>query len=110
MPALDGITLAHARRAVEVLSRLATVRGAFVFGSHVWGSPDEWSDIDVAAFAEGVENWGLQRRVQAAAYVQKEAGDDIEMHFFPAAHLHDPPPASFAAFILRAGEPVPIAP
>ena len=53
------------RRAIEaakVLARKGTVIAEYVFGSHVTGRADEWSDIDVAAFMEGFESWDFRRR------------------------------------------------
>ena len=53
------------RLAVETakaLARRGTVIAAYVFGSHVTGRADEWSDIDVAAFMEGIESWDFWRR------------------------------------------------
>jgi hypothetical protein len=45
----------------------------------------------------------LAKRVKTAVAVMKEAGDDIEIHFFPAESLVNPDPASFAAFIMQNG-------
>lgn len=103
MAVLDSITEERVRRAVEILSRLAKVHAAYVFGSRVEGRADSHSDIDVAAFVEGLEEWDLKRRAQTAARVQKEAGDDLEIHFFRAADLENPPSASFASHVLRSG-------
>lgn len=75
------------RRAVEATKALAcrgTVIAAYVFGSHVTGRADEWSDIDVAAFMEGIESWDFWHRTQVMAQVQMEVGYDIEPHLFPA--------------------------
>jgi predicted nucleotidyltransferase len=41
---------ARAQVAVRPLARLAVVRAASLFGSHVEGTPHAWSDIDVAAY------------------------------------------------------------
>jgi predicted nucleotidyltransferase len=91
---------------VEVLSRYAPVAAAYLFGSQVEGRADKWSDIDVAAFLEGIESWDLTTRAHTAALVQKEAGDDIELHLFSACSLRQPEPASFTAYILAHGVPI----
>ena len=90
------------RKAVRLLDDKQTVVAVYIFGSQVndlprgpsvageraeigpvRGKPDKWSDIDVAIFMEGAEKMGLQRRAQLSAMIQKEAGDDLEPHFFP---------------------------
>ena len=103
MVVLDGMTGERARRAVAVLARCCPVRAAFVFGSRVLGGADEWSDLDLAAFVDGLDDWSLQRRVRAVVQTQKEAGDDLDVHLFPAAFLRRPPPASLAAVVLEQG-------
>lgn len=103
MVALHPLIAERARRVLAVLSRRATVRGLYVFGSQVSGTPDEWSDIDVAAFVDGVETWGLEGRVRAVVEVQRELGDDLDVHLFPGAYVNAPPKGSFAEFILEEG-------
>ncbi len=103
MPPISPTVMRRAQEAVRLLSRLGRVRAAYVFGSHVDGNPGPWSDIDIAAFMEGVEQWDIPRRAQAMVLVQKEAGADVEVHLFPASAANDPPPGSFAHYILRHG-------
>ncbi|MDP2990078.1 MAG: SH3 domain-containing protein [Kiritimatiellota bacterium] len=67
------------------------------------GKPDKWSDIDVAIFMEGAEKMGLQRRAQLSAMIQREAGDDLELHFFTKDMFDHPAPASFAKFVMTKG-------
>ena len=103
MAVLDAEVETRALAAVRTLERLASVRAAFVFGSHVEGRSDRWSDIEVAAFMEGIENWDIRRRATAMAMVMEEAGSDVEAHLFPASSLEDPPSGGFAEYILRNG-------
>jgi len=105
---IDDLILRRARAALSVIARQARVRAAFLFGSHIEGKADEFSDIDIAAFVEGAERWGLTRRVEAAAEAQREVGDDIELHFFAAELLENPPKASFAAYVQSHGVPIDI--
>ena len=88
---------------VRLEQRMAIVRAAYVFGSHVEGRAHRYSDIDVAVFAEGVEKWDIQRRARAMAQVQKEAGLEMEAHLFPASSLDDREPGSFAVWIITHG-------
>lgn len=92
--------------AMKILARLGVVRAAYIFGSHVQGTADAWSDIDIAAFIEGVEHWDIRRRATAMAIVMEEAGSDIEAHLFPASAMDNPPRGSFAQYILRHGRPI----
>jgi predicted nucleotidyltransferase len=103
MGTVDATVESRALAAVEVLSRLGEVRAAYLFGSHVEGTPDEWSDIDVAVFMDGVESWSLHERAKAMALVMQEVGSDVEAHLFPASSLDDPPRGGFAQYILRHG-------
>ncbi len=103
MAQLDSAIEERARAAVVSLSRFAKVTAAYLFGSQVEGRADQWSDIDLAVFVEGVEAWTLHDRARIAARVQKEAGDDIELHFFPAQALQHHHNASFAAWVLDHG-------
>ena len=93
----------RARAAIEAVNRKAQVRAAYLFGSQVTGTADADSDIDIAAFLENGERLGLQQRVRLGIEVREQAGDDIEVHFFPAESLYHPPAASFAAYVVEHG-------
>jgi predicted nucleotidyltransferase len=94
---------ADALRALGALKRHTPVAAAVLFGSQVEGSASEDSDIDLAVFIEGAERWDLRQRVRLSCRVQREAGDRVELHIFPAAALKHCEPASFAAYVLRHG-------
>jgi predicted nucleotidyltransferase len=108
MAALNAEVMQRAFDAVAVMKRMATVRAAYVFGSHVEGHVHRFSDIDVALFVDGVETWDIHRRARAMAQVQKEAGIDVEAHLFPASTLDHREPGSFAAWVLAHGVEVPM--
>jgi hypothetical protein len=55
---------------------------------------------------EGAENWEPDDLARFCATVQKEAGDDIELHVFPAAQARTVELASFAAYIIAHGIPL----
>jgi predicted nucleotidyltransferase len=93
----------RAAQALRVLALHMKVCAGYVFGSHVDGTPDAYSDIDLAVFAEGLEGWDMFQRADMTALVQGEVGDDIELHYFPASALESSDPASFAAYVLRHG-------
>ncbi len=103
MCAVDAAIESKVLAAVKVLSGLGVVRAAYLFGSHVEGKPDQWSDIDVAVFMEGVEHWDIRQRAEAMALVMEKVGSEVEAHLFPVSDLDDPPRASFAKYVLRHG-------
>jgi len=106
MVALNSEITRRAHAAAAALRREGVLRAVYVFGSHVDGRPDEWSDIDIAAFMDGVETWDLWRRTDVITRVQKEVGFDVEPHLFPASYLLAPEPGSFAAHVVQHGIPI----
>jgi predicted nucleotidyltransferase len=103
MAQLDALIERKAHTALAVVSRLGRVVRAYLFGSQIEGTADRWSDIDLAVFVEGLEAWNLHDRARVSAQVQKEAGDDVEVHFLPAQTLEEHDPAGFAAWVLAHG-------
>jgi predicted nucleotidyltransferase len=89
--------------ALRTVSRFAPMAGAYLFGSQVEGRADEWSDIDLAVFASGVEDWDIHEWARISALVQREAGDDVEPHFFPTGLLENRDSAGFAAWMINRG-------
>ncbi|MGA2935907.1 MAG: nucleotidyltransferase domain-containing protein [Syntrophobacteraceae bacterium] len=106
MAVIDTVIEERARRAVSTLGRAAKVRRAYLFGSCIEGTADTYSDIDLAVFIEGLEEWDLAKMAKTSAAVQKEVGDDVELHYFPAAQLSNPQTASFAAFVISHGRSI----
>jgi predicted nucleotidyltransferase len=106
MAALDPVTKQRLDSALLAVAKRVPLAAAYFFGSRAEGRGDRWSDYDVAVFIGGTEGWDLTDLAQFAAAVQGEAGDDIELHAFPAAAWPTPHPASFAAYILQHGVPL----
>jgi len=96
--------------ALKVLSERIQPVAAYLFGSRAEGRGDMWSDYDLAVFVEGTEQWDICNLARFCAEVQKEAGDDIELHVFPASKIRSPEPASFAAHIIAYGIELPLDP
>ncbi|HPO13923.1 MAG TPA: nucleotidyltransferase domain-containing protein [Candidatus Hydrogenedentes bacterium] len=103
MAVLDAEVRGKALAAVKTLGRLGRVRAAYVFGSHVEGRADQWSDIDVAAFMEGIDEWDIRQRAKAMASVMMEVGSDVETHLFSVSALKQPERGGFAEYILQRG-------
>jgi len=108
MAEIDTVVLQRAQQSIRLIAERTPVRAAFLFGSHVTGRADRFSDIDIAAFIEKYHQWDIQQRTQLMVWVQKNAGDDLELHFFPAEMAEEAPPASFAAFVAKNGVPIPM--
>lgn len=103
MAAIHAEVRKQALAAAHTLSRLGTVRAAYVFGSQVEGRADKWSDVDVAAFIEGVEDWDMERRAKAMVSVMEEVGANVEAHLFPATKLKAAERGSFAEHVMKHG-------
>ena len=103
MARIDVISEQRSRSALKALPSHAKVAAAYLFGSQVEGTADKCSDIDLAIFLENAESWDIKDRAHATSIVQKEAGDDFDLHFLPAEALRRTEPASFAAYILAHG-------
>lgn len=96
------------RAALRALSCRARPVAAYLFGSRAEGCADEYSDYDLAVFVEGAETWDMPKLARFCAEIQREAGDDIELHVFPGYQAAGPPPASFAAYIVAHGIRLPL--
>lgn len=103
MADIDAVIEHRCQYAVELLSRYTPVTAAYLFGPWVKGDAGEGCNIDLAVFLEDLESWDLATRAHTAAVVQEKAGDDITLHFFSARSLHQPEPASLAAYVLTHG-------
>lgn len=89
--------------ALRAFVRHARPVAAYLFGSRAEGCAHEWSDYDLAVFIEGAEKWDMIQLARFCAEIQKEAGDDIELHIFPASQITAPQSASFATCIVKHG-------
>ncbi len=108
MVGIDKSIEEKTKKAIRIVSRFARVISAYLFGSQALGTADEWSDIDVAVFVEGLDSWNLHERARISVIVQKEAGDDVEVHFLPSHTLTERDPASFAQWVLSNGVKIPV--
>ena len=108
MAPLDAITKSRMQLALRQIARHCRPAAAYLFGSQAEGRANEWSDYDVAIFVRGAENWDLPQLARLCVQVQKEAGNDIELHVFPETDFMHPEPASFAAYIMSHGIALPL--
>lgn len=94
-------TLERYRREVE---REARVERMVLFGSHVRGTGDEWSDIDVAVVSPDFEDVGKAISVLARARVRVDPA--IAPLAFTPKQWDEAGPTSIVAEIKRHGAPV----
>lgn len=105
---LDKRTARRLRQALTAIAHRAHPVAAYLFGSRAEGRADAWSDYDLAVFIEGAEHWDSPTLARFCAAIQKEAGDDIELHVFSARQARRPDPAGFAAYIMTHGIELPL--
>ena len=103
MADLDNEIKRRVQAATQFMDTILPVRAVYLFGSHVEGTADRYSDIDIAFFLEGVENWDISRRAQVMFKIQEKVGLDLEPHFFPAQVHEHPEKGSFAEYIINHG-------
>ena len=100
------ITAALKRRIDRVIAALKDrlpVEDVYLFGSQACGTSDEFSDIDLAVFSPRVSHMSLTERAQFAALIQKEFGDDLDLHLLPYAAHSTLDPASFSSWVMQHG-------
>lgn len=103
MAQIPDKVISRVHQASGILKQYGKVVRSYLFGSYVWGKYDQESDIDLAVFIKDLESWDIRRRAKIIASVQKEVGDDLELHLLPASVLTHPEPMSFANKIIQTG-------
>ena len=91
---------------VTLVGRAVTVEAIVLYGSYVNGSPDEWSDIDIAVISpdfEGVPLWERQRIISHATIDRDPSLAPIG---YPSSEYHNPGSHSFLREIIRTGRVV----
>ena len=88
---------------VALLSKAVRVQAIVLYGSYVNGSPDEWSDIDIAVISpdfEGVPMWERQRTISHATVDRDSSLSPIG---YPPSEYRNPGRHSFLREIIRTG-------
>lgn len=91
---------------VEHLRQGLEVEAVVLYGSYVAGTPDEWSDIDVAVISPDFEDMALPDRQWKLAHLTHGRDRRISPIGFPSSEYHHPGPHSFLREILRTGRVV----
>ncbi len=91
---------------VSLLGKTIPVEAIILYGSYVNGSPNEWSDIDIAIISpdfEGMPMWERQRLISRAT-VDRDAS--LAPIGYPSSEYHNPGRHSFLREIIRTGRVV----
>lgn len=96
----------RALQALRIVGEVYPVVEGYLFGSQVSGNADEDSDIDIAVFVDVDRRLNLDEKVEVMTLVQRQLGDDIEIHLFSVSDLVQNDSASFAGFIAKYGVPL----
>ncbi|MBI4498803.1 MAG: nucleotidyltransferase domain-containing protein [Chloroflexi bacterium] len=88
------------------LSRQIRVEALILFGSYVNGTPDEWSDFDVAVISPDFEGLPLWQRQDIIARLTVKRDRRLAPIGYPSSEYHHPGPHSFLREILRTGKVV----
>jgi predicted nucleotidyltransferase len=90
------------KKAVTYLNETFDSPEIFVFGSAVSGNFTDESDIDIALYLNGYENYSLKDFVKILFYVQNQISSRLELHFFPA----ESEPLTFSEHVRNIGQKV----
>ena len=93
----------------DVITRLRerfVLDAVYIFGSHVTGTPDEYSDIDIAAFAEGVDKLSLPEKIDEIVTVQMKVKAPVEIHLYDSSRLKEARPTNIYGHIIETGSRV----
>lgn len=93
-------------RSLDYLAERIDIAAAYVFGSYVDGTPDEYSDNDLAVFSVDVVRMSLQDRLGLFGEVQKSTGNRVELHLYPAAALANARPTNSYGYLIEHGRRV----
>ncbi|MEX1255815.1 MAG: nucleotidyltransferase domain-containing protein [Dehalococcoidia bacterium] len=91
----------------EFIARLQKgirVEAAILYGSYAHGSPDEWSDIDLAIISPDFEGLSGSRRQEMISGLTLERDPRMAPIGYPSSEFHDPEPQTFISEIIRTGK------
>lgn len=95
------------QEAISLLKERFTVEAVYLFGSQLTGKTDEWSDIDVAAFAQGVDELTLDKKVEAIVDVQMKMKSPlnfrVEIHLWDSSRLKEARPSNIYGHVIETG-------
>jgi predicted nucleotidyltransferase len=93
-------------KAISSLKAKMPVDAVYLFGSQVSGNTTEYSDIDIAAFAPGVDNMNLDEKITIIARVRMEVDAPVEIHLFDSNRLKQARPTNIYGHIIETGKKI----
>lgn len=91
---------------IALLSKAVRVEAVILYGSYAKGSPDEWSDFDVAVISPDFEDVPMWRRQEIVSRLTLDRDRRIEPIGYPSSEYHNPGPHSFLREIIHTGRVV----
>lgn len=91
---------------VVLLSKAIRVEAVILYGSYVNGSPDEWSDIDIAVISPDFEDLVLWERQRIISHATVNRDASLAPIGYPSSEYRNPGRHSFLREIIRTGKVV----
>ena len=91
---------------VALLSKAVRVEAIVLYGSYANGSPDEWSDIDIAVISPDFEDIPLWERQRIISRATVDRDSSLSPIGYPSSEYHNPGRHSFLREIIRTGRVV----
>ena len=91
---------------VALLSKGIQVECIVLYGSYINGTPDEWSDFDVAVISPDFEGQPIWQRQETIARLTLYRDRRISPMGYPSSEYHNPGRHSFLGEIIRTGRVV----
>lgn len=91
---------------VSLLSKAVRIEAIVLYGSHVNGSPDEWSDIDIAVISPDFEELPMWERQRVISRTTAHRDPSLAPIGYPSSEYHNPGRHSFLREIIRTGRVV----
>lgn len=82
------------------------VEAVILYGSYAQGTPNEWSDIDVAVISPDFERLALPQRQEMISRLTVHRYPRLSPIGYPSSEYHNPSPHSFLREIIRTGRVV----
>ena len=94
------------RRAIERLQQAIHVQRVILFGSHVKGEADAWSDVDLAVISPDFSRMRHRKVMDLLVEVALAVDPSVELQPYTPRDLREARPTNFLGHILSAGKVV----
>ena len=93
-------------RTIDVAGEFLEIKAVYLFGSYFGGVPHPGSDIDIAIFADNVDQMDVDEQIEIASRIALKVSAEVEIHLFSSLALNDLRPTNFAGYIASNGRKV----